>query len=130
LPEEYEKCLIGLTAILREAWNTSQQTEDRREKIQALSLAKECYSMKLDLLTNATVVDDAIRFVSESEKSKDNVREQIKSSSSSSSDSSNEDDNKESKEPDYDYDDEKSDKEGEEKQEQETGEITTINQVF
>jgi hypothetical protein len=130
LPEEYEKCLIGLTAILREAWNTSQQTEDRREKIQALSLAKECYSMKLDLLTNATVVDDAIRFVSESEKSKDNVREQIKSSSSSSSDSSNEDDNKESKEPDYDYDDyEKSDKEGEEKQEQETGQITT-NQVF
>jgi hypothetical protein len=65
LPEEYEKCLVGLTAILREAWNTSQHTEDRREKIQALSLAKECYSMKLDLLTNATVVDDAIRFVSE-----------------------------------------------------------------
>ena len=65
LPEEYEKCLVGLTAILREAWSTSQQAEDRREKIQALSLAKECYSMKLDLLTNATVVDDAIRFVSE-----------------------------------------------------------------
>jgi hypothetical protein len=33
LPEEYEKCLVGLTAILREVWNTSQQTEDRREKI-------------------------------------------------------------------------------------------------
>ena len=80
LPEEYEKCLVGLTAILREAWSTSQQTEDRREKIQALSLAKECYSMKLDLLTNATVVDDAIRFVSESEKSKDKDREQVKSS--------------------------------------------------
>jgi hypothetical protein len=64
LPEEYEKCLVGLTAILREAWNTSQQTEDKREKIQALSLAKECYSMKLDLLTNATLIDDAIRFIS------------------------------------------------------------------
>jgi hypothetical protein len=24
LPEEYEKCIVGLTAILREAWNTSQ----------------------------------------------------------------------------------------------------------
>jgi predicted transcriptional regulator len=108
LPEEYEKCLVGLTAILREAWNTSQLTKDRREKIQALSLAKECYSMKLDLLTNATVVDDAIRFVSESEKSKDKDKEeQVKSSSSSpSSDSSgNEDDNKESKEADYDDDD-------------------------
>ena len=49
-----------LNAITKEAWNTAQQTEDKREKIQALSLAKECYSMKLDLLTNATVVDDAI----------------------------------------------------------------------
>src|SRR6266496_6047790 len=65
LPEEYEKCLVGLNAITREAWNTAERTEDKREKVQALSLAKECYSMKLDLLTNATVVEDAIRFVSE-----------------------------------------------------------------
>jgi Trp operon repressor len=70
LPEEYEKCLVGLTAITKEAWNTAQNTEDKREKIQALSLAKECYSMKLDLLTNATVVDDAIRFVSQKSKDK------------------------------------------------------------
>ena len=27
LPEEYERCLVGLTAITKEAWNTSQQTE-------------------------------------------------------------------------------------------------------
>jgi hypothetical protein len=81
LPEEYEKCLVGLTAMLREARNASQQTEDKREKIQALSLAKECYSMKLDLLTNATVVDDAIRFVSQKFKDKDK-EDQVKSSSS------------------------------------------------
>jgi uncharacterized protein YchJ len=125
LPEEYEKCLVGLTAILREAWNTSQQAEDKREKIQALSLAKECYSMKLELLTNATVIDDAIRFVA-SEKSQ-GKEHQVKSSS----DSSNEDD-KESKEPDYNDNDENSDKEGEEKQEEQTGEktATTVNTVF
>jgi hypothetical protein len=64
LPEEYDKWLVGLTGITKEAWNTIQDAEDKREKIQALSLAKECYSMKLDLLTNATVVNDAIRFVS------------------------------------------------------------------
>jgi hypothetical protein len=68
-------------------------TEDKREKIQALSLAKECYSMKLELLTNATVVDDAIRFVYQ--KSKDNVELKY---------SSNEDDKEEAKEPDYDED--------------------------
>ena len=64
LPEEYEKCLVGLTAIQREAWSAAENTQDTREKIQALSLAKECYGMKLELLTNATVVDDAMRFAS------------------------------------------------------------------
>ena len=66
--------------------NTLHNTEDKREKTQALSLAKECYSMKLDLLTNATVVDDAIRFVS------DKSKENLKASS---------EDKKESNKPDY-----------------------------
>jgi hypothetical protein len=109
LPEEYEKCMVGLNAILREAWNTAHNTEDKREKIQALSLAKECYSMKLELLTNATVVDDAIRFVSGRSK------ESMKPSSNSN----------EEKEPDYDEDKDQL----EEEQEKETGEMT-INQVF
>jgi DNA-binding MarR family transcriptional regulator len=43
LPEEYEKYLVGLTAITKEAWDTAQNTEDKTEKVQALSLAKECY---------------------------------------------------------------------------------------
>jgi hypothetical protein len=34
------------------------------DEIKALTLAKECYAMKLELLTNATVVEDAMRFVS------------------------------------------------------------------
>jgi Trp operon repressor len=115
LPEEYEKCLVGLTAITKEAWNTVANTEDKREKIQALSLAKECYSMKLDLLTNATVVDDAIRFVS-SQDSKEN-----KTPPSSSHEYENE-----SNEPDYDEDKDQL----EEEQEEQTDETMTINQVF
>jgi hypothetical protein len=117
LPEEYEKCLVGLNAITKEAWNTSQQTDDKGEKIQALSLAKDCYSMKLDLLTNATVVDYAMRFVSEKSK------EKIKSSAI------NNEHDKESNEPDYDEDEDQL----EEQQEEKTREITsttTTNQVF
>jgi hypothetical protein len=71
---------VGLNAITKEAWNTAHNTENKREKIQALSLAKECYSMKLDLLTNATVVDDAIKFLS------DKSKEKIRSCSPGSSD--------------------------------------------
>src|ERR671937_3002553 len=29
LPEEYEKCLVGLNAITREAWKTEQSTQDK-----------------------------------------------------------------------------------------------------
>jgi hypothetical protein len=116
LPEEYEKCLVGLTAILREVWATSQQTEDKIEKIQALSLAKECYSMKLELLTNATVVDDAIKFVSQT------LNDELKSSLNNSSE-----DHKKSSKPDYNKDKD----ELQEKQEQEAREIAiTTNAVF
>ena len=63
LPEEYEKCLVGLNSILKEAWTISQTENIKGDKIKALTLAKDCYAMKLELLTNATVVDDAIRFI-------------------------------------------------------------------
>ena len=59
------KTLRQLTDDILDVSTIESNADDKREKIQALSLAKECYSMKLDLLTNATVVDDAIRFVSE-----------------------------------------------------------------
>src|SRR5919199_1880892 len=96
----------------------SQQTEDKREKIQALSLAKDCYSMKLELLTNATVVDDAIRLVYQKS------REKPKPSTSS-----NENGKEESNEPDY-YDE---DEDQLQEEQEETGEVAstmTTNQVF
>ena len=62
LPTEYENCLVGLNNILIEAWQLSLDGE-RRGRLQALSLAKECYSMKLDLLSSATIVDRAVKFV-------------------------------------------------------------------
>ena len=65
-------------------------------------------------LTNATVVDDAIRFVSDRSKDKENLK------------SSTEGDNEESNELDYDEDKDQL----EEEQEQKTVEITTTNQVF
>jgi hypothetical protein len=63
--------------------------------------------MKLDLLTNATVVDDAIRFVSQ--KSKENLNPPP---------SSDDENGKESNEPDYDEDKDQLEEE------------TTVNQVF
>ena len=42
---------------------SADEESDKRERMQALALAKECYAMKLDLLSSATVVDRAVQFV-------------------------------------------------------------------
>ena len=63
LPEEYEKYLVGHTAITKEAWNTSQQTDDNREKLQAMELFKDTHLVKLELLSNATTIDRALHYI-------------------------------------------------------------------
>lgn len=64
LPAEYENCLDGLNDILQEAWTISKDVDsDKIGRIHALTLAKECYGMKLDLLSSASVIDRAVKFV-------------------------------------------------------------------
>jgi predicted transcriptional regulator len=63
LPDEYNKTLVGITSILKEAFITAKNAVAGKDRIQALSLAKDCYNMKLELLTNASVVEEAVKFV-------------------------------------------------------------------
>ncbi|MDQ6865676.1 MAG: LuxR C-terminal-related transcriptional regulator [Thermoproteota archaeon] len=71
IPWEYEKCLTTLEAINKKAWEISESTENTREKLHALSLAKECVTTKLDLITNSTIIGEAISFI---ERSKDRLK--------------------------------------------------------
>ncbi|MPZ08317.1 MAG: hypothetical protein GEU26_18205 [Nitrososphaeraceae archaeon] len=50
-------------SLSKESWNIESDSEDKREKMRALSLAKECYAMMLDLAPSAPVVERAARFV-------------------------------------------------------------------
>jgi hypothetical protein len=71
LPEEYQRCLTGINQVLKIAWNIANiLPQDNRLKLHALSLANDCYKYKMDLLTNASVLSDAIKFV---ESSKDKL---------------------------------------------------------
>jgi hypothetical protein len=47
--------MTALNSLQRKAWEISENTEGDKEKIQALSLAKDCVINKLELLTNTTV---------------------------------------------------------------------------
>lgn len=65
LPLEYETCMIGLNAILAKTWDIANKSDvSERDKLQAISVGMQAYSMKIDLLTNATVVERAVSFVS------------------------------------------------------------------
>jgi DNA-binding CsgD family transcriptional regulator len=64
LPLEYQKCMIGLDAILVKSWSmANDSTNMQRDKLQALSIAMQAYEMKLELLSSATVVERAVHFV-------------------------------------------------------------------
>jgi predicted transcriptional regulator len=112
LPFEYDKCMAALNSLQKRAWEISEKSIEEKTQVQALSLAKDCIINKLDLLTNATVVDDAMKFISS--KSKENLK-------SSSNDNEND---KESNEPDY-----GGDKEGQLQEKQEEKERGQINQI-
>ena len=64
LPLEYQKCMIGLDAILLKTWAVVNNIDSmERDKLQAISIAMQAYNMKLDLLSSATVVERAVNFV-------------------------------------------------------------------
>lgn len=64
LPLEYQKCLVGLDAILAKTWDIANSEESlERDRLQAVSIGMQAYGMKIDLLSSATVVERAIQFV-------------------------------------------------------------------
>ena len=64
LPFEYQKCLTGLEAILGKTWDIANNSDSsERDRLQAISIGMQAYGMKIDLLTNATVVERAVHFV-------------------------------------------------------------------
>ena len=78
LPEEYQLCITGINEVLKIAWYMANKLpQDNRLKLQALSLANDCYKYKMDLLTNASVLSDAIKFVEGSKEKLEVVSQDI-----------------------------------------------------
>ena len=80
LPYEYKKCISGLEEIIKESWIIATQADkigNNKDKISSLALIKDTYNTKMDLLTNASLLQDSMRFVSESKESISNKKEKI-----------------------------------------------------
>jgi hypothetical protein len=77
LPKQYQKCQNGLNQVLMMAWNTilnNNSDLNHTNRIQALSLISDCYKHLMDLSTNAGVISEAMKFVSQNQK-KDQINQ-------------------------------------------------------
>jgi hypothetical protein len=48
---------------LKKAWEIVDNTADERIRLQALALIRECNTNRLEMITNGTVVSDALKYV-------------------------------------------------------------------
>ena len=98
LPYEYTKCISGLEEIIKESWIiciNADKKGDTREKLQSLSLIKDTYNTKMDLLTNASLLQDSIKYVEESKQNflsnkKENLENGLEGSTEDNNNNSNE----------------------------------------
>jgi hypothetical protein len=68
IQQEHEKAMMGINLVLKETWYVADNSKDNREKLHALSLAKDCYELLEDLLTNEPVISQAVNYESEHNK--------------------------------------------------------------
>lgn len=64
LPFEYHKCLVGLDTIICKMSDIVNNKDcGSRDALQASSIKMQAYSTKIDLLSNATVIEKVVQFV-------------------------------------------------------------------
>jgi ribonuclease HII len=63
LPWEHKICSEGLSQIIRHAWSIILEGDAKSNKIAALSLIAQCYKDRLEIVTNAHVVTEALQHV-------------------------------------------------------------------
>jgi hypothetical protein len=63
VPEEYQKCMIGMKRNLKQTLEIAEGVTDPRVKLEARRIANDCYRYIMDLCTNAGIISDAINYV-------------------------------------------------------------------
>jgi DNA-binding transcriptional regulator LsrR (DeoR family) len=63
VPEEYQKCMIGMKRNLKQTLEIAEGVTDPRVKLEARRIANDCYRYIMDLTTNGVVVTDAMKYV-------------------------------------------------------------------
>jgi transposase len=86
VPEEYQKCMVGMKRTLKQTLEIAESAADPKIKLQAHAIAIDIYKNIMDLTTNGVIVNDALRII----QSKINVLNRVDTTSSSSTTSTDE----------------------------------------
>ena len=64
IPDEHQRCLEGITQVLKIVWGMINSGNIDKAKLQALALINDCNKYKMDLATGA-ICNEAINFVTQ-----------------------------------------------------------------
>ena len=74
VPEEYQKCMVGMKRNLQQTLEIAETASDPKTKLQARAIANDCYKFILDMTTNARVISDAMKFVTQKKEQLDTLQ--------------------------------------------------------
>src|SRR5215208_6323749 len=78
VPEEYQKCMVGMKQNLKHVLEIGEAATDPKVKLQARAIANDCYKFILEMSTNAGIVSDALKFVNQSKQKIDSLQPEEK----------------------------------------------------
>jgi len=87
LPSQYQICLVALDSILKRTFDMIERSDDERIKLQAMELFKDTHTTKLELLSNATCIDNALEFIRSKQKQQHASSQEEKESIKATTDS-------------------------------------------
>jgi CII-binding regulator of phage lambda lysogenization HflD len=74
VPEEYQKMYGGMKQNLKHILEIGEAASDPKVKLEARRIANDCYRYIMDLCTNAGVISDALKFVTQSQQKIDTLQ--------------------------------------------------------
>jgi hypothetical protein len=74
IPDMYQRGITGMQQNLKRALEIGETSSDPKVKLESIRIANDCHRFIMDLCTNASVVNDALKFVTHQQEQIDTLK--------------------------------------------------------